>query len=285
MQSFQHALLAWYAEHKRDLPWRRTTEPYAILVSEVMLQQTQVERVIPKYEAFLIRFPTMHALAAASMGDVLMQWSGLGFNRRAVNLRATATQLVGQHFPARPEELRQLKGIGEYTSRAVASFAFNYPVAVVDINVKRVYNRLFLGNTWVDDRQTHARLDALAQEMFPKEDSRTWNNAIMDFGATVCTAASPSCRICPFSQSCKAYGVAKDSSTVVLIAAKPQSQFAGSTRYYRGQLLKILKREKAVHVSALVALWKKEAGWVQTLTETMLKEGLIEMHDGRITFP
>ncbi len=279
---FQQTLLTWYHAHKRDLPWRKTTDPYAILVSEMMLQQTQVDRVIPKYQAFLSRFPTMNALANASVGDVLTAWSGLGFNRRALHLHAIAKTI--SYLPRIPSELQQLKGIGDYTSKAVASFAFNYHAAVVDINVKRVYHRLFLGNVWKDDKETRGKFTVLAQEMLPEE-SRTWNNAIMDFGALLCTATNPLCGSCPFSSSCKAFTVAKDPAKIVIIAAKPQPSFVGSRRYYRGQLLKLLKEKKSIDITKMTDLWKKKEGWIIPLLATMEKEGLIKVEGKQVIFP
>ena len=269
--TFQQKLLAWYQKNKRDLPWRKTIEPYAILVSEMMLQQTQVERVIPKYNAFLAQFPTKEALAAASPGEVLSAWSGLGFNRRALHLHKIAKHV---NIPTTPESLRLLKGIGEYTSRAVASFAYNYPVAVVDINVKRVYSRIF-GSCDIND---------IAQELLPS-DSRTWNNAIMDFGAMVCIAENPLCFSCPFSSSCRAFAVVKDPRKIIPIAAPPQSKFLGSRRYYRGQLLKLLKEKTEVEIIELQTIWKKKEKWVKELVTTMEKEGLVKSNNEVIRFP
>lgn len=269
---FQQLLLEWYQKNNRDLPWRKTTDPYAILVSEFMLQQTQVDRVIPKYNAFLQRFPTMQKLAAASLGDVLSAWSGLGFNRRALHLLNIAK--ITPLFPTTPEELHKLKGIGEYTSRAVASFAYNYPAAVVDINVKRVYSRIF----------GSCDIDGIAQEMLP-QDSRTWNNAIMDFGAMVCVAENPHCFSCPFSSACKAFSEVKDPLKIIPIAAPPQSKFVGSRRYYRGQLLKLLKEQGETEIKDLQTQWKKKEKWIKELVTIMEKEGLVKMENDTVVFP
>ncbi len=269
---FQQLLLEWYHKNKRDLPWRKTTDPYAILVSEVMLQQTQVDRVIPKYNAFLQRFPTLQSLAGASAGDVLGAWSGLGFNRRALHLLNIAK--TTPQIPTTPESLRQLKGIGEYTSRAVASFAYNYPAAVVDINVKRVYTRIF-GSCDIDD---------IAQEMLP-QDSRMWNNAIMDFGAMICIAENPLCFSCPFSTPCHAFSEAKDPTRIAIIAAPPQSKFIGSRRYYRGQLLKLLKEKREVEIKDVQTQWKKKEKWIHELITEMAKEGLVKVNGNNVGFP
>ncbi len=202
-------LLRWYQEQGRRLPWRQTRDPYAILVAEMMLQQTQVDRVVPKYAAFLTAFPTIAALAGASRGEVIRQWAGLGYNRRAVHLHRIAQQVVADHdgaLPTDPATLRDLPGIGRYTAAAVACFAAEAPVAVLDTNVRRVLGRVFLDAWRSDDGPTETPSERtgwlLAEAALPHRDAYAWNQALMDLGATVCTAARPACRVCPLAQMC-----------------------------------------------------------------------------------
>ena len=199
-------LLAWYRTSARDLPWRRTRDPYAILVSEVMLQQTQVERVVPRYLAWLERWPTVGALAAASAADVIRAWQGLGYNRRAVSLHRAA-QDVGRN--GWPEDLTSLPGVGPYTAAAVRCFAFGEDVLPVDVNVERVQRRTALTFT-----------AASAQ-------------ALMDLGATVCLARVPRCGVCPLVSQCPSRGLRDE-------PARKQERFEGSFRQRRGTTLRLV---------------------------------------------
>jgi A/G-specific adenine glycosylase len=198
------ALLAWFAENARDLPWRRTRDPYAILVSEVMLQQTQVERVVPRYLAWLWRWPTVEALAAARLADVIREWQGLGYNRRAVNLHRAARRIAAHGWP---DDLTTLPGVGRYTAAAIACFAFGRDVLPVDTNVRRV-----------QARTGHAFGASAAQ-------------ALMDLGATVCLARVPRCGVCPLAQSCPSRGRRYE-------PLRKQSRFEGSFRQRRARALR-----------------------------------------------
>ncbi len=182
-------VLAWYAAQGRDLPWRRTRDPYSVLVSEVMLQQTQVARVAPRFEAWLARWPSAGALAAASAAEVLGAWVGLGYNRRALRLREACAVVAREGWPDTVEGLRGLPGVGPYTARAVAAFAFGHDVAAVDTNVARVVRRAF-----------GARADP--QALVPAGGGAAFNHAFMDLGATVCTARAPRCPACPLAARC-----------------------------------------------------------------------------------
>lgn len=205
-------LLAWYAVHGRaTLPWRHTRDPYAILVAEVMLQQTQLERVLPKYHAFLDRFPTLAALAAAPTSDVIRAWAGLGYNLRAVRLQAIARQALehyGGTLPNTLDGLLALAGIGRYTAGAVACFAFGLPVATVDTNIRRVLWRLFRGvepAIWPSGVRAARDGLALAEWALPTERAYDWQQALMDLGATVCLSRRPLCERCPLTGCCAAY--------------------------------------------------------------------------------
>jgi A/G-specific adenine glycosylase len=199
-------LLAWYSERGRDLPWRRTPDPYAILVSEVMLQQTQVARVIPRYLAWLERWPTVEALAAAPLANVIRAWQGLGYNRRAVNLHRAA-KMVAEH--GWPEDLAELPGVGRYTADAVSCFAFGHEVLPVDVNVRRVLERT--GAT------------------FGPESAQ----ALMDLGATVCLARVPRCGECPLEESCPCRGLRFE-------PVRRQGPFEGSFRQRRAHVLRLV---------------------------------------------
>ncbi|HSC50563.1 MAG TPA: A/G-specific adenine glycosylase [Gaiellaceae bacterium] len=200
------ALLAWYAEHGRDLPWRRTRDPYAILVSEVMLQQTQAARVVPRWEAWLERWPTVGALAAAATADVIREWQGLGYNRRAVNLQRAARAVVERGWP---DDLTELPGVGPYTAAAVGCFALGREVLPVDVNVRRVQER-------TGEPFDHACAQAL-----------------MDLGATVCIARVPRCEVCPLAGACPSCGRRFE-------PLRRQGRFEGSFRQLRARTLRLV---------------------------------------------
>jgi A/G-specific adenine glycosylase len=200
---FRKSLLTWYDENRRDLPWRKTRDPYRIWVSEIMLQQTRVAAVLPRYEQFLLKFPSVRQLAAAKLTAVLAEWSGLGYYHRARNLHAAAVEIARQHdgvFPASAEKLRQLPGVGRYTAAAIASIAFNEPLAVLDGNVERVLRRL-LGcissnrDSW-----------AAAQNLLDRPRPGDFNQAMMELGATVCLPSEPLCTQCPIRRFCRTRG-------------------------------------------------------------------------------
>ncbi len=203
---FQQRLLTWYREFGRDLPWRKTADPYHILVSEVMLQQTQVERVIPKYHEFLERYPTFQDLAEAPIDDVKKTWYPLGYNIRPERLHGIACETVeryGGKLPSDPEELLSFKGIGRYTVGAIRSFAFNEDAPILDTNVLRVLHRVFIAEG--EPKAQKAKLWALSEALIPRGKAYDFNQAIMDFGATICTARDPYCLLCPMKSFCKTY--------------------------------------------------------------------------------
>lgn len=203
--NFSNRLIDWYLQNKRSLPWRKTTNPYFIWLSEIILQQTRVAQGMPYFEAFMTNFPTVFDLANASEEEVLKLWQGLGYYSRARNLHATAkhiaTELNGV-FPQTYIELLQLKGVGEYTAAAIASFAYNEPVAVVDGNVFRVLSRVFGVFSDISVGKTKKEFQQLAQELLTIADASTFNQAIMEFGALQCVPKSPNCSICIFNDKC-----------------------------------------------------------------------------------
>jgi A/G-specific adenine glycosylase len=232
----EQALLAWYGEHGRDLPWRKTHDPYAILLSEVMLQQTQVARVVPRFDAWLERWPTAADLAAAPLADVVRAWQGLGYNRRAVNLHRAARRIASDGWPA---DLTELPGVGRYTADAVGRFAFSRDVLPVDTNARRVMDR------------TGAQFGAAAA------------HALMDLGATVCLARVPRCERCPLALECPSRGRR-------FPAARKQPRFEGSFRQRRGHALRLVSARprrldeldaeatRALHADGLVVIHRGE---------------------------
>ncbi len=203
--SFRQHLLRWFALNQRDLPWRHTRDPYAIWISEIMLQQTRVAAVIPYYERFLARFPDIQTLAEAPEPDLLARWAGLGYYHRARNLqRAARIMISAGGFPATYDELRKLPGIGDYTAAAIASIGLGLPHAVLDGNVLRVLSRVFDDATSIDSVNGRARFARLAAEILDREQPGAFNQAMMELGATICLPKNPQCLICPVSASCQA---------------------------------------------------------------------------------
>lgn len=240
MEALRDSLSAWSEGSRRDLPWRRTRDPWAVLVSELMLQQTQVARVVPRYEAFLERFPTPAATAAAPVADVLREWAGLGYNRRAVNLHRAAVAVIERHggvMPSNLAELEALPGVGRYTARAVLAFAFEADVGVVEVNSARVLARAVAGRPLrVGEAQ------ALADSLVPAGRGWAWNQAMLDLGATVCTKSAPRCDRCPV-RACCAWAGAGGPDPAIGSAGEGsrQSTFAGSDRQGRGRLVDALR--------------------------------------------
>lgn len=274
-------LLSWYAKYGRaSLPWRKTRDPYRILVSEFMLQQTQVDRVLPKYRAFLKRFPNIRALAAASLADVIREWKGLGYNSRALRLKRIAEEAVkkfGGKVPRDLESLRGLKGIGPYTAAALRAFAFDEDDAAVDTNVRRVLQRLTLR-------------DVEPQALVPPGRGHDWNSALMDFGATICTARAPKCAVCPLKTLCRSFPI--DSPAVRRNRPKNKNMpFEQTARFARGKIidrLRSLPPGKRVSLLALhreLALPGRSARDVTALVETLARDGLVTIHKTQVALP
>jgi A/G-specific adenine glycosylase len=205
---FRTKLLDWYRRNARDLPWRRTRDPYHVLVSEIMLQQTQVDRVMPKYLEWLDKYPTFHALAAAPLADVTETWYPLGYNIRPRRLHAIAREAVeryGGALPSDEDTLRAFKGIGAYTAGAVLSFAFGRRAPILDTNVARVLFRVFVGRGDPKSHRTRRHLWEVSRAVLPARHVYDFNQALMDLGATVCTARRPRCLVCPLTRQCTAF--------------------------------------------------------------------------------
>jgi A/G-specific adenine glycosylase len=236
----RHAIVDWYARGHRALPWRGTRDPYAVLVSEVMLQQTQASRVAAPYRHFMARFPTASALAAASEADVLSEWSGLGYNRRALALRRAAAAVVADGWPTDVQGLQELPGVGAYTARAIGSLAFGWPLGAVDTNVRRWLVRRF-GLESAPGAAAQATIQAVADGLAApsaggviRGDANTWTHASMELGAVICTARRPACDACPVAVGCPARGKASR------VPVPRQRVFRGSLRAHRGALLRAL---------------------------------------------
>jgi A/G-specific adenine glycosylase len=272
-------LLAHYRRTARDLPWRRTHDPYGVLVSEVMLQQTQAARVTPAFDRFVGRFPTLEALAAAPLGAVLREWSGLGYNRRARDLHRIA-RMSPQGLPKTVAELDALPGIGAYTAGAIASFAFGKRVPFADTNIRRVLGRVFLGRPGTNKEAVE--LDAAAM---PTRSSDLWHHALMDLGATICKP-KPRCDACPLNADCRyarSQAVGRRSPSITARPVRPAA-YPDSDRRVRGAIVKALVRsDGGMTVRAL----EKQIGdpRVGRLVRSLTADGLIESVGRRVRLP
>jgi A/G-specific adenine glycosylase len=241
-------LLTWFQANRRDLPWRQTRDPYEILVSEVMLQQTQVDRVIPYYYAFLERFPSVQALANAPTAEVIRVWAGLGYNRRAVNLQRTAQYVVNEYgglFPDTVDELKKLPGIGPYTAGAIACFAFEQDVPFFDTNMRRVLHRYSFGVDVPRPTATEREVTKVAAEAVPPGGGWEWNQALIEFGALQCTARKPACVVCPLQQQCAAFPEIQSALAELPkgVRLKREAPYSGSNRFYRGRVIAALREQ------------------------------------------
>jgi len=269
-------VLGWGLPQLRDLPWRHTRDPWAILVSEVMLQQTQVPRVIPKWQAFMKAFPTPGDCAAAPLGDVLRLWQGLGYPRRARNLHSAAGEVARLGgFPRDLAGLLALPGVGQYTARAVLVFAFEVDAAVVDTNIARIFARL-AGRTL-----TAKQVQALADDAVPPEMSWAWNQCLMDLGATVCRP-TPLCGECPLRSTCSWHGEGADPAIGSAGVSRTQPRFEGSERQARGRLMKALSHG-AVRVEDAAGAMAHPAA--ERLLATLCAEGLVQRDGDRVRLP
>ena len=281
------ALISWYDENARDLPWRRTRDPWRVLISEVMLQQIQVKRAIPFYKSFLARFPTPRALADAPVAEAIRAWGDLGRYKRVVNLHRTARILVeefGGEIPSNPEVLVKLPGIGPYTAGAVACFAFEKDTAFMDTNARRVLHRLFLGPEVPEPFATEGELLRLAETLVPRGRGWRWGQSVIEFGAIQCTARKPLCESCPLSYLCAARPTIWGALTSLPRAAKSNYRYEGSNRYYRGRVLAVLREtsEESIPLQELGTILHEDFGRkdlprLYHVVESLERDGLVKI--------
>lgn len=276
------ALGDWFDTRGRDLPWRHTRDPWAVLVAEVMLTQTRVARVVGRWEAFVERFPTPAACADDRVGAVIEAWAGLGYNRRAVNLHRSATRIVTGHRGTVPDSLdalTALPGVGPYVARAVLAFAFERDVGVVDVNVLRVFSRR------AGRRLTRGAAQASADAAVPPGEAWRWNQAMLDLGATVCTKRNPRCDVCPVVDGCVWRGVGDDPAEGT---SSRQSRFEGSDRQGRGRMIDALRRGPVRDdpgVLAEVAGWSGDPERATRVAATLVSDGLAIVTEGAYRLP
>ncbi len=275
------ALLAWYRPHRERYPWRVRPDPYRVLVSEVMLQQTQADRVSPAFEQFVRRFPTVAALASASRADVLRAWGTLGYNRRAVALSEAARIIVRDHggkIPAELEALRRLPGVGPYTAAAVASLGHRAAVAAVDVNVRRVVSRVRLGEDAGGVAETEA--SRAAQSWLDADDPGTWNQALMDLGRDVCRPR-PLCEACPLVTACAWHRAGRPAPTIPRSGtAGRQPRFEGSFRQLRGGVVAVLRQTVGWQtVARLARRLGRDPDDVGRAVAALCEEGIVEADD------
>jgi A/G-specific adenine glycosylase len=277
-RAIRRTVLGWYASERRDFPWRRTTDPYAVLVSEVMLQQTQASRVVDRYESFLRSFGSARALADADPAAVLAAWNGLGYNRRALALQRAAAEILRDGWPRDVAGLERLPGVGPYTARAIASLAFGVPVGVVDTNVRRWLLRRF--DVADSPRSLQALADSLAAGAASGGEAAAWTHATMELGARVCRARTPRCDSCPVASGCPSRGRAR---RVPVVAQAP---FPGSTRADRGELVRALAAAPGYTLSLRGA--RRAVGrpldriGLERLIAALERDGLVHRTGGRL---
>ena len=281
MNDLTGEVLAWGVPRLRDLPWRRTRDPWAVLVSEVMLQQTQVARVMPRWHSFLERFPSPAVCSDASLGDVLREWQGLGYPRRARNLHATARRVTDAGgFPRDLDGLLGLPGVGPYTARAVMAFAFELDAAVVDTNIARLFARV------EGERLTPKRVQAIADEHCPSGDAWIWNQCLMDLGAVVCRPRDPACGECPIRVRCAWAGGADQPDPAVGSSGVSgrQARFEGSDRQARGRLLKALT-DGPVATAEVATVMQRDAATADRVLADLASDGLCTLDGSTVHLP
>ncbi len=257
----QKKILMWYKENKRDLPWRKTTNPYFILLSEVMLQQTQVDRVIRKYELFTKKYPKLNDLAIANTAELIKDWSGLGYNRRIINLQKCAWAVTNDYKGVMPqdyESLLVLPGIGPYTAAAICAFAYNKEIPCIDTNIRRV----LMHELGLKQDISQNELRKIAKTSIPRGKSCVWHNSLMDYGSAVLTVKKTGIK--PLGK---------------------QPKFEGSRRYYRGQVLKILKENKQVTIHILKKTFAKEEDEIKGILKDLERDGLVNIDKKIVSLP
>ena len=276
IEAAMNAALEWYEAHGRDLAFRRTSDPWAVLASEVMAQQTQAARAAEAWVTFIDRFPTPAALAAATDADVIRAWRGLGYNRRAVALRAAAVRIVEEHAGAVPDDLEALQalpGVGPYTARAVLAIAFGRPVAALDTNIRRVLDRC-VGTMPANP----AAMQLAADSLVPADRPAAWTHALMDVGATICRKRHPSCDRCPLRPHCAFARGERDESPLAVPRAKRKPRFETTTRWLRGRILDQLRDADDgswIELAGPIGTHAGEA--VQAAVAALARERLVEL--------
>lgn len=300
VRAVRRSLLSWYARHgRRALPWRTQRSPYRTVVSEFMLQQTQVERVVPLFDAFVARFPDFAALAAAPAADVVRAWRGLGYNARAIRLRGVAEVVVARFAGAMPrdrETLLSLSGIGAYTAAALRAFAFDMDDVPADTNVRRILHRLYRGIEWprsAADRE----LDGLARELMPKGKAHDWYSSLMDLGAAICTARAPQCIRCPLQRNCVAAPIDASKLEAARSAARAGvrsgQRFEATSRYARGRIVDRLRELPPGRRISLLDLHRclepmlpgRSARDVYVLVAALERDGLVNSDGDTVSLP
>lgn len=285
---FHKKIIRWYALNGRSFAWRRTRDPYRILLSEIMSQQTQVSRVADYYKRWLVLFPTFSSLAQAPAADVLRAWSGLGYNSRALRFHSLAKIVSSQYRSRLPQDidlLQQLPGIGRYTAHAVACFAFGQDTPVVDVNIRRILTRWTKRVKRTSEQMSEEQAWTMAKKFLPKDDVFTWNQALMDLGGLICTAHRPKCAECPVAADCRSAF-----SKVFLLKAERRKRNEPSwrgipRRLIRGKVLKMLHHHRFTAEECAAQLWGKysrnDVQWLSELMETMRNDGLLSERSGR----
>jgi A/G-specific adenine glycosylase len=289
------ALLTWYARRGRhDLPWRRDPSPYRVLVSEFMLQQTQVERVIPIFDGFVLRFPDFETLAAAQSAEVVRAWRGLGYNTRAVRLQRVARAVLDRHegrLPRERDALLALPGVGPYTASAIRAFAFDADDVALDTNLRRIVHRVRFGLE-IPPRASAREIDEAAGAMLARGRSFAWNSAMMDLGATVCTSRAPKCLLCPLRERCAAAPV--DGANLAALREKGRSprrpRFEETSRYARGRIVDFLRELPPgsaislldLHAALRPQLGARELGEVCDLVGGLERDGVVHCADEQV---
>ena len=284
------AILDWYGQRGRDLPWRDIREPYRILVAEIMLQQTQVSRVLTLYGPFLKRFPTLRSLARADRSDVIIAWRGLGYNNRAVRLHALAQQLVRSYrgkIPAELSVLSGLPGIGTYTAHALLVSVHGRDVPVVDVNVRRVLSRLFWPMRTTLDLRPDGEIWEIARGLVVPGRAYDWSQALMDLGATICTARTPACPECPVGRYCRSAGSILH--TTALSRKREPSLGGVPNRIYRGRVIELLRleggraglRARTIGEALLPRFQARHERWLRKLIKGLERDGLVRLREDR----
>ena len=292
IKGMHRSVARWYRRHRRELQWRKTRNPYDILVSEIMLQQTQVNRVKEKLPVFLKRFPSMKALAQSSKADVIRAWSGMGYNNRAIRLREFARNVVQNYdgtIPRNIDKLEQLPGIGRYTSHALLCFAFGKQVPVVDINIRRVFSRIFFQMKQSDDLIEIDDCWKLAEKILPRN-SYTWNQALMDLGSTICTARNPLCGQCPVAQHCASRKLLSRTGVPQKRKIKREPHYNGiPRRIWRGKIVEVLRNVNGrgyiemndIGTAINPDFNRKELPWLCSIVDALVNDGIAEVKSVR----